>query len=327
MTGIGLTAENWRYYPEGKLASNLLGFVNAEFKGNYGLEEYYNEDLSGSPGLLKAEADHAGVEIAFGDNVSKPPVDGTDLYLTIDRYIQGQAEQQLNDAVKKFGAAGGQVIVMEPETGAILALATNPNFDPNKYAEIKLSSYNIFKNGAVNDTYEPGSVFKVITLAAGLDASKITPETKFEDTGQITLDGYTIRNSDKKAHGICTMTYVLEESLNTGSTWVSRELGKDSFYRYVNNFGFGELTGIELPGETSGKVYSPKELNDHGYATMSFGQSISVTPLQMLTSFAAIANDGKMMKPYIVQKTVDNNKEETKKTEPKEIRQAVSPMI
>ena len=130
-------------------------------------------------------------------------------------------------------------------------------------------------------------------------------------------------NSDKKANGICTMSFVLENSLNTGSTWVQQQIGKDTFYDYVRKFGFGELSGIELPGEVSGRVFEPKELNDHGYATMSFGQSISVTPLQMLTSFAVIANGGKMMKPYIVEKITDN-KGKTEKFKPKEVRRVIS---
>ncbi|MFA5196973.1 MAG: penicillin-binding protein 2 [Patescibacteria group bacterium] len=325
MMGIGLTAENWRYYPEKNLASSILGFVNGEFKGNYGLEEYFDKELSGIPGVLREEADHSGVKIAFGDNITKLPVDGNDFYLTIDRYIQGQAQQLLDDAIKKYGAPSGQVIVMDPKTGKILALADNPNFDPNRYSEIKLNNYNVFKNSAVSDTYEPGSVFKVITMAAGLDAKKITPETKYTDTGSVTLNGYTIRNSDLKAHGVCDMTSVLSNSLNTGSTWVQQKLGKDSFYNYVNLFGFGTPTGIELPGEVGGVVHSPKETNDFGYANMSFGQGISTTPLQMITSFSAIANSGKMMKPYIVDKTADNNKNKTEITKPKEIRQVISP--
>ncbi|MDD5693027.1 MAG: penicillin-binding protein 2 [Patescibacteria group bacterium] len=325
MMGIGLTAENWRYYPEKNLASSILGFVNGEFKGNYGLEEYFDKELSGIPGVLREEADHSGVKIAFGDNITKLPVDGNDFYLTIDRYIQGQAQQLLDDAIKKYGAPSGQVIVMDPKTGKILALADNPNFDPNRYSEIKLNNYNVFKNSAVSDTYEPGSVFKVITMAAGLDAKKIIPETKYTDTGSVTLNGYTIRNSDLKAHGVCDMTSVLSNSLNTGSTWVQQKLGKDSFYNYVNLFGFGTPTGIELPGEVGGVVHSPKETNDFGYANMSFGQGISTTPLQMITSFSAIANSGKMMKPYIVDKTADNNKNKTEITKPKEIRQVISP--
>ena len=323
MKGVGLTAENWRYYPENMLASSVLGFVNGEFKGNYGLEEYFDEDLSGTPGILKEEADHSGVKIAFGDNVTKLPVDGNDYYLTIDRYIQGESEKLLNESVKKFSAAGGQIIVMDPKTGAILAMANNPSYDPNKYSDVKINDYDVFKNKAVLDSYEPGSVFKVITLASGLDANQITPETTYIDTGNLKLDGYTIMNSDKKAHGEQNMTYVLENSLNTGSTWVEEKLGKDSFYNYVRKFGFGELLGIELPGEVSGKVYEPKDLNNHGYATMSFGQSISVTPLQMITSFAAIANNGVMMKPYLVDKVTNSNgKNET--TKPKEIRQVIS---
>ncbi len=323
LKGISLSDEHWRYYPEGDLAASLLGFVNADQAGNYGLEEYFNEELTGTAGALKQEADDKGIKISFGKNVSKAPINGDDLYLTIDRYIQGEAEKQLKESVTKFGAAGGQVIVMDPKTGAILALANSPSFDPNKYDEIKQNNYDVFKNKAVVDTYEPGSVFKVITLASGLDANLITPDTKYLDTGSISLNGYTIMNSDKKAHGSCTMTYVLENSLNTGSTWVQQKLGKDSFYNYVKKFGFGELSGIDLPGEVPGRVYEPKELNDHGYATMSFGQSISSTPLQMLSSFAVIANDGKMMKPYVVDKIIDENGKKTQ-TVPKEVRRVIS---
>lgn len=321
LAGVGAFSENWRYYPEGSFASSILGFVNNENKGNYGLEEKFNELLSGTPGQLKEETDSLGIKIAFGNNVLKSPKDGQDIYLTIDRYVQQKAESILNDSVKKFSAKGGTVIVMEPETGKILALANNPTFDPNKYSEVK--DYEIFKNKAVSDTYEPGSIFKVITLGAGVDAGKITPDTLFTDTGSITLDGHKIMNSDKKAHGVCTMTKVLEESLNTGTTWVGQQLGKDKFYEYLKKFGFGELTNIDLPGEVEGVVYPPKALNDHGYATMSFGQSISTTPIQMLSSFATVANKGKMMQPFVVSaKTNDKGKKE--ETKPREVTTVMS---
>ena len=323
LKGVGLASENWRYYPESSLAGPLLGFVNDGGVGNYGLEEYFDNILKGMPGTLSEETDNAGVKIAFGDNVSKPAVNGDDIYLTIDRYIEGEAEKLLNEAIKKYRAPSGTVIVINPKTGAILAMANSPTFDPNKYSTIKEQDYAAFKNRAVTDVYEPGSIFKVITMAAGLDTGKITPDSKYTDTGSVFLNGYKIMNSDRKAHGICSMKYVLENSLNTGSTYVEQLLGKNTFYDYLRKFGFGELTGIEMPGEGAGRINEPKDVNDHTYATMSFGQSISVTPLQMIDSFAAVANKGKMMKPYIVKKTVDaTGKAEV--TDQKEIRQVMS---
>lgn len=321
LAGVGFTTENWRTYPEGSLAASVLGFVNGEQVGNYGLEEYFNNELSGTPGQLKEETDIAGVKIAFGNNVLKEPKNGDKIYLTIDRYIQGKAEQLLGDTLKKFSARSGSLAVMDPKTGKILAMATGPTFDPNKYSEIK--DYNLFKNQMVDGVYEPGSIFKVITLGAGLDAGKITPDTKFNDTGKVVLNGNTIMNSDKKSHGEVTMTYVLEQSLNTGTTWVEQQLGKNSFYDYVKKFNFGNILGIELPGEVGGFVNKPDQLNDHGYATMSFGQSISTTPLQMLAAFSSVANKGKMMKPYIVDKIV-SEKGKTTQTEQKEITTVIS---
>lgn len=323
LPGVGLASEHWRYYPEQNLAGPVLGFVNDDGIGNYGLEEFFDEELRGEPGLLNQETDTAGVKIAFGENVSKPAVDGDDLYLTLDRYIQGEAEKLLEEAIKKFKAPSGTVIVMNPKNGAIMAMANYPNFDPNKFSEIKEKDYNSFKNRAVTDLYEPGSVFKVVTMGSGLDSGKITPETTYEDKGSVTLNGYKIMNSDKKTHGVCDMTYVLENSLNTGSTWVQQQVGKDKFFEYLQKFGFGQLTGIEMLGEAAGRVYEPKDTTDHGYATMSFGQGISVSPLQMISSFAAVANNGLMMKPYIVEKTMKVNGE-TKESKPTEVRRVIS---
>lgn len=323
LKGVGLAEENWRYYPEGSLASPLLGFVNSDGQGNYGLEQYYDDILKGEAGVLSAETDNAGVKIAFGKNISKPAVNGTDLYLTVDRYIQEEAEKLLAEAIKKYTAPSGTVIVMNPKTGEILAMATSPSFDPNTYSKLKEKDYASFKNRAVTDVFEPGSVFKVITMASGLDAGKITPETTYEDKGTVVLNGNKIMNSDRKAHGVCSMTYVLENSLNTGSTWVEQKLGKNRFYDYLKKFGFGELTGFEISDEAAGRVYEPKDVNDHTYATMSFGQSISVTPLQMVAAFASVANKGKMMKPYLVEKTVDA-KGSTKKTTQREVRMVIS---
>ena len=323
LKGVGLIPEYWRYYPENTLACSILGFVDAEGVGKYGLEEYFNQELSGTPGQSKEETDNIGVKIVFGENVLTPAKDGSSLYLTLDRYIQGKAEALLAEAVTRFNADSGTVIVMDSSTGKILAMANNPVFDPNKYTEIKENDYSVFKNKAITDSYEPGSIFKVITMAAGLDSGMITPETTYEDTGSLVIDGNKIMNSDKKTNGIQTMTNVLEKSLNTGTTWVEQKLGKNLFYEYLQKFGFGKITGIEFFNEATGILLGIDELNNHGFATVSFGQSISTTPLQMITAFSAVANGGTMMKPYIIDKIVGNDGDVTE-TAPKEVAKVIS---
>lgn len=320
--GIGTSPEQWRYWPEGKLASQLLGFVDADGNGKYGLEQYFDDELKGVPGLYKAEIDTKGTRIAFGNNVLVPPKDGESLVLSVNRDVQMQAEKLIAESVKKYSAANGSVIVMNPDNGEIIAMANYPTYDLDKYGEVK--DYSVFRNSAVTDEYEPGSIFKVITMAAGLDTKKVEPDTKYEDTGSVELNGYKIMNSDKKAHGWQTMTYVLQESLNTGAIFVLNQIGKPVFYDYVKKFGFGVLSGIEQSSESIGKVSAPGEVNDHTYATMTFGQSISTTAVQMITSFAAVANGGKLVKPHLViEKLLDDGKKETIDSRP--IREVISP--
>ncbi|MEI6266593.1 MAG: penicillin-binding protein 2 [bacterium] len=321
MKGVGLQNENWRYYPENSLASSVLGFVNDESVGTYGIEQHYNDSLEGVNGYLNEEVDPYGNKIAFGKDISKPAVNGSDIYLTIDRYIQQKAETFLADAIKKYSAKSGSVIVMDKTTGKITALANFPTFDPNKFTEVKDNA--AFRNKAISDVYEPGSVFKAVTMAAGIDSGKITPDSTFTDTGSIVLNDNSIKNSDLKAHGVCTMTTVLSKSLNTGTTYVEQLMGKNVFYDYIKKFGFGTQTGIELGDEEVGFFNKPENFNDHGYATMSFGQSISTTPIQMVQSFATLANNGVMMKPYIIDKVVQPDGKETV-TKPKEVRRVVS---
>lgn len=320
LKGVYLSKEQWRYYPEDSLASQILGYVNNEGDGQYGLEEQYNDILQGVNGLYKAESDSQGRRIAFGKDVSKPAEDGDGIVLTINRDIQSEVEKTLESYVKKFGAEGGSAIVMDPQTGEIIAMANAPTFNPNAYTEVK--DFSAFKNKSVTDEYEPGSIFKAITMAAGLDDGKVEPDSKYTDTGSVVLNGNKIMNSDKKANGEQTMTQVLEKSLNTGVAYVLNLIGKKTFYDYVKKFGFGDKTGIETGSEALGKVLPPTE-KDHTYATMSFGQSISTTPIQMVTSFAAIANDGRLMKPHLIKKIVkaDGSTEEIK---PEEVRKVIS---
>lgn len=316
LEGIILFPEEWREYPEGSLASKVVGFVNSEGDGQYGVEGYYNDKLCGKEGQISSERDTVGRPIAVGDKIENPAENGQDIVLTIDRIIQSYAERELKDAVEKFTAKSGQVIIMDPNNGDILALADYPDFDPNKYNEIK--DYDIFKNPAISSVYEPGSIFKVITMAAGIDSGSVLPTTTYQDSGSVKIGGYTIRNSDFKAHGNQTMTQVLEKSLNTGSYFVKEETGDEKFYKYIENLGFGKLTGIDLGGEVESPLHSFESLQDINFATMSFGQGIAVTPIQFITAASAIANGGDLVRPNIVSEFVmpdgSKVKQEVKKT-------------
>ncbi len=277
LKGIYIDEQYFRFYPFGELASQLLGYVGPNDQdgapeGHYGLEFFYNTDLRDK-----------------------------DLVLTIDRNVQAQAEQILKTLVEKYDAAGGTVIVQEPKTGKILAMGSLPSFNPNSYAESPIKN---FLNPASQSVYEPGSVFKVLTMAAGIDSGKITPDTTFYDSGSLTLNGKTIKNWDGKAHGTVTMTNVIEESINTGAAFAEKQTGHDLFYNYVSKFGFEEPTGIALPGEVVGKLTNIKNtFRDINFATASFGQGVSVTPLQLIDAIAAIANGGELMKPFIIEGT------------------------
>ncbi len=278
-----------RFYNFNNLAAQLLGFVapdekSDELSGRYGLELQFNSLLAGKSGRIK------------GDSVT-PPEDGKNLNLTIDRNIQAQAEEILDALVKEKDAEAGSVIVQEPSTGKILAMAGFPNFDPNNYSKSELKN---FLNPTVQSVYEPGSVFKVITMAAGIDSGKITPDTTYVDTGSVTLNGRTIKNWDNKAHGKQTMTGVIEQSINTGAVFAEQKTGPDIFYNYLLKFGFGEPTGIALPGEVKGNLENLKRGRDIHFATASFGQGVSVTPIELISAISALANDGVLMKPLIL---------------------------
>ncbi len=244
--------------------------------------------------------------------------------LTIDKNIQYTACTALQQAVQKHGASGGSLVVLEPATGAVRALCNAPDFDPNAYAAVADQAR--FTNAALSSPYEPGSVFKAITMAAALGEGVVTPETTYEDTGQVVIGPDTIKNSDGKAHGRQTMTQVLDESLNTGAVFASRLVGGAKFLDYVKRFGFGEPTGIELPEERSGNLASLKGRNDIYLATASFGQGITATPLQLAAAFGAIANRGQLMRPYVVQ-AVAKPDGRTEVTSPTSVRQVVSPEV
>ncbi len=302
LSGIVLEKERWRIYPEGSLASQVLGYVDAEGNGRYGVEEYYNQELKGKPGYLLSEKDIAGITLSIGESSLTPSEDGADIVLTLDRIIQYKVEKILKKQVEDFHARGGSAIVIDPKTGKILAMANYPTFDPNQYNKIPKENYKVFKNAAVTDVWEPGSIFKPITMAAAINEDKVTPDTTFKDIGKVVIGGYPIRNSDRRAHGIQTMIQVLEKSLNLGAVFVQQKLGGKLFYDYLVKFGFGTKIEVECIGESAGVLPSYNELREGDFARMSFGQAIAVTPLQMINSISAIANKGQLMKPYLVEK-------------------------
>jgi len=217
--------------------------------------------------------------------------------LTIDRNLQIQTEEILNNLIKKFEAIGGTGIIQNPKTGEILALTNKPDFDPNNYNQFELSS---FLNPAIKSLYEPGSVLKVITMAAGINSKKITPETTYYDSGSVTLNGKTITNWNNKGHGKTTMTNVIEQSINTGAVWAERATGHDIFYNYLLKFGLNKPTGIDFSQERSGNLANlkKKHAQDIEFATASYGQGVSITPLELINAFSAIANGGNLMRPY-----------------------------
>ena len=323
--GIGYIEEEARYYPENNLGSHFLGFVGTKDNkkiGQYGLEGYFEKELGGVQGFLSSEKDVAGRWIPISGREWKKAEDGGDIVITIDRNIEYFACGKLKEAVERHDADGGTVIIMDPKTGAILAMCSYPDFDPNEYS--KVENINVYNNPAIFNQYEPGSIFKAITIAAALDVGKITPTTTYVDEGEIKVDDRTIKNSDLKAHGVQTMTQVLDESLNTGAVFAVDTIGPEIFKKYVEDFGFGTKTGIELDFENSGSISSLDKKGKIWSATGSFGQGISVTPIQVVTAFSAIANGGKLVKPYIVDRIIKSDGG-TVKTEQKVLRQVITP--
>ncbi len=326
LKGIHTTSEQARYYPEKNSGSQLVGFVgqsseNNMLKGYYGIEGNLNKYLSGASGFLRSESDSAGRLITLASKEYKEAQDGSDVVLTIDRAIQFYSCERLAVWVNDMGASSGQVIVMNPKTGAILALCNYPDYDPNNYNKVK--DIDLFNNKAINESYEPGSVFKPVTMAAALDSGKVTPFSGFNDPGVERIAGFNIMNSDLKAHGWQTMTGILELSLNTGTIYIARLTGLETFRDYVKRFGFGEVTNIELSPEAEGNISSLEKKGEIYLATGSFGQGLTVTPLQLAVAYSAIANGGQLVTPYVVNKIIAQDKTE-QVTEPKIRRQVIS---
>lgn len=309
--GIRFTDESHRFYPERDSGAQVLGFVGAASdggrEGKYGIEGYFEEELSGAQGYLSSTKDATGRLTVVGDHTFQSALDGADIILTLDRTLQHVICGDLTEWVELHQAERGSVVVMDPQTGAIVAMCNTPSFDPNIYNLV--DSIDVFNNTSIFSPYEPGSVFKAITMAAGLDTEKITPDTIFDDEGEVEIGLHTIRNSDLKAHGEVTMTEVLAESLNTGLVEVVTRLGSETFLKYVRDFGFGQRTGIEVQTELAGDISTLKKPGDIWSATGSFGQGITVTLLQLVQAYSAIANDGVLMKPFLVSEIRYDNAE------------------
>jgi cell division protein FtsI/penicillin-binding protein 2 len=292
-----------RFYPAGMLAADVIGFLGYGPDGRvgqYGVEASYDQELSGHSGGSSAiRWDILGqlrriVGLASSSQ-SSDDVAPQDIVLTLDTNIQAYAQTTLENVLKKYHAASGVLLVQEPMTGRMLAMADSPSFDPNNYGSTPVGN---FADSALAQ-FEPGSSFKPFTMATGLDIGKVTPNTIFDDEGDVVVDGYTIKNFNEGHFGRVTMTKVLEKSINTGAMWVQQQVGNDTFLNYVVNMGFGQRTGIDLPDESSGNIsnlYTGRRIN---FMTAAFGQGIAVTPLQLINGYSAIANGGNLMRPYV----------------------------
>lgn len=325
--GIILTSRDGRNYPEGEMFAQITGYVNDEGQGQYGLEQSKNQALAGTEGVSRAVTDSLGVPITSNENTIVKPQNGSDLILSLDRNIQAMAFSAIESAVKANKAVSGSVVVMDPKTGAIKAMVSYPSYDPNNYSQVPSDEYYKFANSSVSSVFEPGSGFKVITMAAGLNENKVQPDTKYNDTGEVRIDDRIINNASNKKYGMSTMTDVIQKSLNTGVVYVLQQLGTDPnkitdkskqvLYDYIKKFGFGEKTGIDFSGEAKGYVKDAKGYNVD-YANMSFGQGISVTNIQLVNAVAAIANGGTLYRPFVVEEVIAPNGESTK-TKPQAI--------
>ncbi|MBX2997261.1 MAG: penicillin-binding protein 2 [Caldilineaceae bacterium] len=319
---INISARPRRFYPQGSLASQVIGFINAERKPVLGVERYYDSFLSsngvGLPrgGRQPREILDAGTQRFISQGREKG------LVLTIDRTIQWIIEEELREGVHLYGAEAGSIIVMDPETGAILGMANWPTFDANRYEKENPAT---FTNSSISAQFEPGSIFKIITIAGALDADAVESSTIFTDTGTIVIGERTIQNSTRTAAGQLAVYDALAQSNNVITVQIAEALGREKFYNYMALFGFGSDTNIDLSGEIPGLVKRPGDrnwsLSDLG--TNSFGQGVAVTPIQMVSAAAAMVNGGKLMRPYIVAARVHGN--DVLLTQPTTVHQVISP--
>ncbi len=327
LPGIGKIEETRRSYVDGgapgtSLAANLLGFTNDNGDGNYGIEGYYNRILHGQDGFEATVRDLANQPIVLSDRQTRNPVNGMTLQLSLDSTIQVVAERALADGVQKYQAESGSLIIMEPNTGRIVAWADVPSYNANDFAT---TSADLFRDPIVSDLYEPGSVMKVVTLAGALDDHAITPNTRFYDSGTALVGGYAIHNWDLRGHGLVSMTYVLENSLNVGAIKAQQLEGGANFYQYLQRFGIGAPTGVDVAAEAAAPLGSLQQWKPVQLATASYGQGVAATPIEMLAAVDTIATGGNLVWPHVVDAMIDGNGVRHP-VAPKVVRQVISPL-
>ncbi len=320
LDGIYFEPEWVRHYPEREVAGVITGFLGyQQYRrvGQYGVEGYWEKELAGEAGRIFGAKDNQGKFIADALQEIKETQNGFDIVLTLDKIVQNKVYEILSQAVKDYQAEKGSILVMEPDTGRIQAMVDYPSFDPNNYSQVE--DVGLYANSLINSSYEPGSIFKMITMAAGIDSQAIKPTDVFEDKGFVEIGEHKIKNADEEKFGKITMTEILEKSVNTGSVFIVLETGLDRFRDYVYKFGFGKKLGIGLNTEMAGDISSLNKAGDIYLATASYGQGILVSPLQMATAMSTIVNNGVKVSPQIVDYLAkDGEKVEIKKNIPKD---------
>ena len=302
--GIGFETEEKRVYPEASSAAHLLGFVGKDSDGidtgYFGLEGYYDLILSGKHGFLSRESDASGVPILLGSQQEVSAIEGVDLITYIDKTIQHVIDDNLKKGLEKYGAVAGSVIVMDPKTGGILAQASYPSYDPLNYQDY---TNELFANPIVSNSFEPGSVFKILVMSSALDEGVVEPDTKCEVcAGPLPVDKYLIETWNQVYRPDSNMVDVIVNSDNVGMAWVAQKLGKDKLYEHLAKFGIGQLSEVDLQGEWVPPLREKDSWNIVDVSTAGFGQGVAVTPIQMIRAASAIANDGVMLNPVVVQK-------------------------
>ncbi len=335
LAGLGFQETTKRVYPEGELASQVLGFVNANGQGQYGVEQALNDELNGKDGLLRATTDVSGIPLTIGShNTQVPAQNGKNVVLSIDRNVQAYTEQTLYYQVKKIGAKTASAVVMDPQTGRVLAMANFPTYNPENYNHV--TNAQAFDNQVITEPYEPGSVMKTFTIATGVDKGVITAKSTYNNTDSINVDGAVIGNAEKGVTGIITMQTALKYSLNTGMVTVAERLGdgnnitlgaRNTMYDYLHNrFGLGRSTGIQLAGEQVGEVIPPDSVQGNAvrYSNMSFGQGMDITMLQVAAGFSSIINGGEYYQPTVLAGSVDEDGNFHENPTPKPLRRTMS---
>ena len=319
LEGLDFLKESKRFYPQKYLASNLMGFVGIDNQGLEGLELFFDQELKGLPGLVLLERDASGDEIPLSIKELNTHRDGNSIVLTIDEVIQYITEEALDKAFQKYKAKAGVAIVVEPKTGEVLAIAVRPSYDPNYFNKYALD---LWRNLAITNTYEPGSTFKIVTIATALEEGVVKLDDQFYCKGWTNYNGHIFH--DIHQHGSQNLTDIVKNSCNVGVIQVGTRLEQKVFEKSIRRFGFGALTEINLPGEVNGLIRSSKDWSKISLASISIGQEISITPIQLIMALSAIANRGTLMKPLIVKEILDSNQNSVKVFKPKPVRQVVS---